>query len=84
VTKQELREAVEGFVSSVTGEAATDVRDETRLDDLDMDSLDVVELALEIEDAYAIDIPDAEIARFQTVGDVIDSAWSKMPLDHSR
>lgn len=40
--------------------------------DLGADSLDVVELAFNLEDELAIYIDDAQIERFVTVKDVID------------
>lgn len=41
------------------------------IDDLGADSLDVVEIAMELEDAFQIEIPDASAERFVTVGDVV-------------
>jgi acyl carrier protein len=39
--------------------------------DLGADSLDVVEIAMELEDAFQIEIPDASAEKFVTVGDVV-------------
>jgi len=47
---------------------------ETRLfEDLGLDSLDKVELGLHIEGEYEIDIPDEEVKRWETFGDVVQS-----------
>ena len=43
----------------------------TLFDDLGADSLDAVELNMALEDAYAIKIPDEDIATMKTVGDVV-------------
>lgn len=41
-------------------------------DDLELDSLDAVELSLEIEKATGKQIPDSDFANFKTVGDVFN------------
>jgi acyl carrier protein len=41
------------------------------VDDLAADSLDVVELIMELEDEFDIAIPDADYERIRTVGDAI-------------
>lgn len=40
-------------------------------DDLDMDSLDAIDLAMTIEDQYSIEVPDDVIKGFKTVEDVV-------------
>ncbi|MEH7439532.1 acyl carrier protein [Neobacillus drentensis] len=40
-------------------------------DDLEADSLDMVDLTMEIEDEFAIEISDKIAATLQTVGDVV-------------
>jgi acyl carrier protein len=41
-------------------------------DDLNADSLDLVELLVALEEEYDISIPDEDISGLQTVGDVVD------------
>ena len=41
------------------------------VDDLGADSLDTVELVMEFEDAFDIDIPDSDAEKIQTVGEAI-------------
>ena len=41
-------------------------------EDLDADSLDAVELNMAIEDELGIAIPDEELARMKTVGDIVN------------
>mmetsp|Transcript_9522 Transcript_9522/g.14714 ORF Transcript_9522/g.14714 Transcript_9522/m.14714 type:complete len:112 (-) Transcript_9522:215-550(-) len=42
------------------------------IDDLDADSLDVVEMVMAIEEAYEVEIEDDKAAEIKTVGDVCD------------
>ena len=41
-------------------------------EDLSADSLDVVELLMSIEDEFGVEIPDEEIEKLRTVGDVVN------------
>ncbi|MGF7057254.1 acyl carrier protein [Brassicibacter mesophilus] len=41
-------------------------------DDLDADSLDVVELIMAIEDEFDLEIPDEEAEKISTVKDAVD------------
>ena len=41
-------------------------------EDLGLDSIDTVELALQVEDKYNIEIPDKDIEKATTVGYLVD------------
>ena len=41
------------------------------IDDLNADSLDIVELIMALEDELDVEIPDEEVEGFKTVGDVV-------------
>lgn len=48
-----------------------DITMEARLvEDLEADSLDAVELNMALEDACGVSIPDEELAKLKTVGDI--------------
>ena len=48
------------------------IHEETRFrEDLQADSLDLVELLVELEDRYGVRIPDEEAARIRTVGEAV-------------
>ena len=49
-------------------------------EDLEADSLDLVELVMELEDRYGIRITDEEAERIETVGQAIDFVLSHAPL----
>ena len=41
------------------------------VDDLEADSLDVVDLIMTIEDEFSLEVPDDQIENFRTVGDIV-------------
>jgi acyl carrier protein len=47
-------------------------------DDLGADSLDVVELVMELEDEFGMEISDDEAEKIVTVGDAVNYIKSKM------
>ncbi|MCX5850127.1 MAG: acyl carrier protein [Deltaproteobacteria bacterium] len=42
------------------------------IDDLGADSLDIVELLMEMEEAFGIEIADEELEKISTIKDVVD------------
>lgn len=42
------------------------------IDDLNADSLDIVELIMALEDELDMEIPDEDVENFKTVGDVVN------------
>ena len=58
------------------------VTDDTRFkEDLEADSLDLVELVMELEDRYGIRIPDEDAARILTVGQAADFVAARVPQE---
>lgn len=47
-------------------------RDTNIVEDLGVDSLDVAELLLTVEDEFGVSIPEEDIAGLKTVGDLVD------------
>ena len=45
--------------------------DSSFIDDLNADSLDIVELIMALEDELEMEIPDEDVENFKTVGDVV-------------
>jgi len=45
--------------------------DSSFVDDLDLDSLDIVELIMAFEEEFDIEIPDEDAEKMKTVGDVV-------------
>jgi acyl carrier protein len=56
------------------------IQEDTRFkEDLDADSLDLVELVMELEDRYGIRIPDEEAVKILTVGQAADYVAAHVP-----
>ena len=52
---------------------AESITADTRLnEDLNADSLDVVEILMALEDEFGVDIHDEEIEKMKTIGDVVN------------
>ena len=47
-------------------------------DDLGLDSIDIVEIGMEVEDVFSIHIEDPEIGRWKTVQDVVNSVIKQL------
>lgn len=47
-------------------------RDSRLIDDLHADSLDIVELIMDLEQEFDIEIPDEMLPQVHTVGDIVD------------
>ena len=48
-------------------------------DDLDADSLDLVELVMALEEAFDIEVPEEELEGITTVGQAYELVTSKLP-----
>ena len=69
---EEMESALAQLVGKVTGAAPRQLGRETRLDELGLDSLARIDLAVAAEDAFKIELPDEALERFATVGDLMD------------
>ncbi len=59
------------------GEERENITRDARFEDLDVDSLDLVELAQVLEDEYSVEVQDSEMEKLRTVGDVVDLVAEK-------
>jgi acyl carrier protein len=73
VTQQEIIAGLAEIIEEVTGIEPSEITPEKSfVDDLDIDSLSMVEIAVQTEDKYGVKIPDEDLAGLRTVGDVCD------------
>jgi acyl carrier protein len=73
VSNDEITTGFAEIIEEVVGIEAADVTPEKSfVDDLDIDSLSMVEIAVQTEDRFGVKIPDEELANLKTVGDAVD------------
>ena len=73
MSSEEVFEKVKEIIVEQLGVSDTAVTLEASfIDDLSADSLDIVELIMAIEEAFDIEIPDADAEKVVTVGNVVD------------
>ena len=69
---QEILEGLATIVNEVAGVPVEDVQpDKSFVDDLDIDSLSMVEVVMAAEDKWGVKIPDSEVKNLKTVGDAV-------------
>ena len=66
--EQKIRE----LVADKLGKKVEEVKLESRLvEDLGADSLDVIELIMAFEDDFGVSLPDEDVAKMKTIGDIV-------------
>jgi acyl carrier protein len=80
VSKTEnIEERVHNIVCEQLGTTRDKISKETSfINDLGADSLDTVELVMEFEDEFEINIPDEDAEKIQTVGDAVTYISGKL------
>ena len=71
-TTEEIRAQLAQLVNEVAGVPEEDVQlDKSFVDDLDVDSLAMVEIIVGCEEKFGVTIPDEESKNLKTVGDAV-------------
>ena len=72
-SREEVFERVKEVLSEQLGVDENEINEEANFQvDLDADSLDLVELIMELEDQFGMKISDDDAQKIQTVGQAVD------------
>ena len=71
-TQEEIVAGLAEIVNEIAGIPVEDVQlDKSFTDDLDVDSLSMVEVVVAAEEKFSVKIPDDEVKNLKTVGDAV-------------
>ncbi|MFE7116350.1 acyl carrier protein [Streptomyces sp. NPDC057654] len=71
-TEAEITEGLAEIVNEIAGIPTEDVKSEKSFtDDLDVDSLSMVEVVVAAEERFDVKIPDDDVKNLKTVGDAV-------------
>ena len=73
MTDQEILAGLAEIVDEIAGVSADEVTpDKNFVEDLDIDSLSMVEIAVAAQDKFGVEIPDEQLKDLKTVQDVVN------------
>ena len=73
MSQQDILAGLAAIVNEVAGIPAESVAmEKSFVDDLDVDSLSMVEVVMACEDKFGVTIPDSEVKNLNTVGDAVN------------
>jgi acyl carrier protein len=76
-SRDEVFERIKEVLAERLSVEESDITEEANFqEDLDADSLDLVEMIMELEDQFGIKIPDDDAQKIQTVGQAVDYVTS--------
>jgi acyl carrier protein len=69
---EEIRAGLAEIVNEIAGIPVDDIQlEKSFTDDLDVDSLSMVEVVVAAEERFGVQIPDDEVKQLKTVGDAV-------------
>jgi acyl carrier protein len=76
-SRDEVFERIKEVLTERLSVEEADITEEANFqEDLEADSLDLVEMIMELEDQFGIKIPDEDAQKIQTVGQAVDYVTS--------
>ena len=80
--RAEVVDRIRTHLSEELGIDATTIEESSRFkEDLEADSLDLVELVVELEDRYGIRMAEDQAERIKTVGQAVDFVLAQAPVN---
>jgi acyl carrier protein len=77
--REEIRGVLKGIFEEETGETLESLSDDTRIvEELGLDSVDVVSLIMRVEQKFRIRISHAELAEMASIGSLLDLVVAKV------
>jgi acyl carrier protein len=77
--REEVVSAIQGVAVEVLSVEPSQVTEEARFkEDLDADSLDLVELVMALEEGFDISVPEEDLEGVTTVGQAVDLVLAKV------
>lgn len=70
-------EKIKDIVAEQLGVEKDEIKEETSFDELNADSLDIVELIMALEEEFDLEIPDEDAEKLTTVGAAVQYVKSK-------
>ena len=82
MTRAQIQSKVIELAADQAGVDASTITPATHfVNDLNFDSLDQVEFAMEIEDEFGVTVPDDEVEKLQMIADVVDLLAREVPAE---
>lgn len=79
-TRDEVLDAIREHLEGRGIDQARVIPEAELVRDLDLDSLDTMELTLSMEERFAIEIPDEDLEALTTVRDAVELIQSRLPV----
>ena len=82
MTRDDIFNLIRGRLAELVECDPATITLETKLEeDLEADSLDLVELAMALEEELSLEIPDEDLEGIRTVGDAVEFVAERVPVE---